>query len=134
MRDFRRRGLNAPDGVGVYNETDRFIGDGARNLPRDVHVEFLKHLHAKDPSSLIPEPVEHPLCGLVFGFGVDIVGINQDIRIDERSIAHAVRPAQLELLRRGGNLLPEARSPAVRPVRKLLLLLREIRSAELADG
>ena len=49
------------------------------------------------------------------------------------SMAHAVRLAPLEPLRRGGNLLSEVQSPAVRPVRKLLPVLRKIRSAELGN-
>ena len=49
ISDFSRRGIDTPSSVGAHNKSGRFFGKGMRNLPCDVHVEFLKNLHLSTP-------------------------------------------------------------------------------------
>jgi hypothetical protein len=51
----------------------------------------LKHLHTQHACTLSPQFEEHLFADLMFSAGVDVVRVDQHIRVDERPIAHATR-------------------------------------------
>ena len=66
-------------------------------------------------------------------FGIDVVGINQNIGIHKDPIAHATRPAPLEFFHPGESPFREALVPAARRAHTLLRLPPGIRSHEQGD-
>lgn len=80
-RDFSWSRFNATDGVAVYHKPGYILGQRDPNLPRDVDVEFLQDLYAQNACSLPPEVAENAVGHFMLCTGVEIVSVNQNLRI-----------------------------------------------------
>ena len=78
------------------------------DLLRDIEVELLEDLWAENSISLVPKLAQDTLRSCVLGIGITVMSVNQHIRVDERSIAHAARPDSLVSPRPCENLFREA--------------------------
>jgi len=76
---------------------------------RDIHVKLLQDLRANNAIPFAPKLAQNTLSSCVLGFGIGIMRVNQDIRVDKRPSVHAVRPGSLGLARPCESLDREGR-------------------------
>ena len=84
----------------------------------------------REPQYDRSKALENALGHLLLLFGIDVMGVNQHISIDERFIAHATRPVQPELVHPNGSPCREVPLPVARRVHTPLRFLRGVRSRE----
>ena len=92
IRDFNRGSFDTPDCVSAHHKPGGFLGQGMRDLLRDIHVELLQNLWAENSIAFAPKLAQDTLGSGVLGLGISVMGVNQDVRVDKRSSVHAVRP------------------------------------------
>src|ERR1700678_2788481 len=123
--NFGGRGFRAPERVAVHHHPRSIFGKRCRDLARNVHIKFLQHLRAKNSSTLAPKFSQNVLRHLVLGFCIYVVGVDQNIGVDEGFIAHATRPCWNGSRRQDETLDRAIRQLAAVRARRLLPLPRE---------
>ena len=82
--------IDAPGRVRVDDPPRLWPGQRLPDLSGGVDVELLKHLRAENPGTVGPKRAQQFLGDLALAPRVNIVRVDQDVRLDECPIARAV--------------------------------------------
>jgi hypothetical protein len=90
--NFGRCGFRASFRVGVHYQARGLFWQGRGDLACDVDVKFLEHLHAEHAGALGPEFTKDGFSDSVLGACVCVMGVYQDIGVDECFAGHFAGP------------------------------------------